>query len=245
MKTKNTQPCDTLETVLNVLSQMSASILFPTMTIQDSSPTVVGNDSIRTKSASSEWKEQLTQLLLCDSVGFILRAPINLAKYIQSLTGDVIQTSGPLSSSESACVQCNYAPYTKLNEFLRLQHPAPRPNSMVVVANQPYSLSLSSSNHATAPSYCPLPICVPSIASANRKEVGRRTSCSVTSNSSHKTTSDWLASTPLVTALNVSCPTLSPIMPACISINLGRLLAVDRTLVHLQDVGVQHRAPLP
>ncbi|KAF5398414.1 hypothetical protein PHET_08119 [Paragonimus heterotremus] len=200
VKTKNTQQCDTLETVLNVLSQMSASLLFPTMTIQDSSLTVVENDLTRTKSASSEWKEQLTQLLLCDSIGFILRAPVNLAKYIQSLTGDAIQTSGPLSSSGSACARCNCASYTKPNEFLGLQHPVPRPKSMVFVANQPYSLSLSSLNHATTSSYCPLPICVPSIASANRREVGRRTSCSVTTSSFHKTTSDWLASTPLGTS---------------------------------------------
>ncbi|KAF8569945.1 hypothetical protein P879_01993 [Paragonimus westermani] len=199
-KTNNTQQCDTLETVLNVLSRMSASILFPTITIQDSSPTVVGNDSTRTKSASNEWKKQLTQLLLCDSIGFILRAPVNLAKYIQSLAGDVIHTSGPLSSAGSVCVQCNCSPYTRPTESLRLLHPASRPNSMAFMANQPHSLSLSSLNHVTTSSYCPLPICVPSIASANRREIGRRTSCSVATSSFHKTAGDWLASTPLGTS---------------------------------------------
>ncbi|KAA3676049.1 uncharacterized protein DEA37_0001672, partial [Paragonimus westermani] len=86
------------------------------------------------------------------------------------------------------------------SESLRLLHPAPRPNSMAFLANQPHSLSLSSLNHVTTSSYCPLPICVPSIASANRREVGRRTSCSVATSSFHKTASDWLTSTPLGTS---------------------------------------------
>ncbi|CAH8513298.1 unnamed protein product [Dicrocoelium dendriticum] len=186
---ESSQNVSTHESTLSVLSELFANVLFP-LQAQPNNP---------------DWRVLVTRLLLCDSSGFLLEAPLNFVKYVQPVAAKDASTSpmAPKIPAFDEC-RCGSAPIEPPTGFAKPTNPPSRPQTALFPANHFHSFSLSSLNHIGVPSACTLPICVPSIASATERQNGYRrfpTCFASSSTTVGSGTADWLASTPMKTCM--------------------------------------------